>query len=319
MQVFVTGATGVLGRSAVPLLVKEGHKVRALSRSAGNDALIGQMGAEPVEADLFDRASLEEALAGSHAVLHLATKIPPSSRIGKRPAWLENDRIRTEGSRNLVDAALASGVEAFVYPSFAWVYADADDRWIDASTGVLAPLWFLDSTLAAEEEVARFVRSGRRGVSLRLGSLYGPESPQTQEVLGLARKGFAMVLGRDQAYQATVWVQDAAAALVAAMGAPSGLYDVVDDEPLTAAEYTKALAGAVGKKGLMRMPVWLGKLMSGAPAEAMARSRRISNKRFKEATGWTPSVPSARQGWARLAVPVATAAHAAPTPAMSAR
>ena len=107
--VFVTGATGVLGRATIPQLLASGYTVRALSRGEANDAAIRALGAEPVRADLFDPDSLRAAVAGADAVLHLATRIPPSSDMRHRSAWVENDRIRAEGTKNLVDAAIEAG------------------------------------------------------------------------------------------------------------------------------------------------------------------------------------------------------------------
>ncbi|HEU4562961.1 MAG TPA: NAD-dependent epimerase/dehydratase family protein, partial [Longimicrobium sp.] len=117
MEIFVTGATGVLGREVVRLLAGAGHHVRALSRSPSNDALLSRLGAQPVRGDLFDAASLSAAVAGCEAVLHLATRIPPRSRATSPDAWAENHRIRIEGTRTLVDAALDAKASIFIYPS----------------------------------------------------------------------------------------------------------------------------------------------------------------------------------------------------------
>ena len=155
MKVFVTGATGVLGRPVVRRLVAAGHTVRGLSRSPENAALLRRLGAEPVDADLFDLVSLQVALRDADAVFHLATKIPPSTRSWRLSAWAENDRIRRDGTRALVTAALASPtVKTFVYPSFALVYPESGDEWIDAENTPAAPTAIEATTLDAEAEVA---------------------------------------------------------------------------------------------------------------------------------------------------------------------
>jgi nucleoside-diphosphate-sugar epimerase len=235
--VFVTGATGVLGRATLPRLIAAGYSLRALSRSSRNDAVIRELGAIPVRGDLFDSATLREAIGGSEAILHLATRIPPTPQIRHRQAWRENDRIRAAGAHALVDAALNSGVTVFVYPSFAFVYPDSGDAWIDAATTPTAPADMMRSTIAAEEEVARFAAAGgeqvRRGVSLRLAALYGPDLPSAQEQIAMARRGLTAFGARPDGFTPMLWIDDAASALVAALdGAPSGVYDVVDDEPL---------------------------------------------------------------------------------------
>lgn len=303
MQVFVTGATGVLGRPIVRRLVASGHEVRTLSHSAANAATLRSLGVEPVEADLFDIASLRDAVAGCDAILHLATKIPPTSRAGRLSSWAENDRIRREGTANLVTAALDSTVTTFVYPSFAFVYPDSGDAWIDATTTEPAPTAILRSTLDAEAEVARFASAaGHRGLSLRMGAFYGSDVPSAREQLRMARSGIVGLPGRPGTFWPTIWIDDAADAVVAALSqGASGVYDVVDDEPLTRAQVWVAMAGAVGRKRLRRLPAWLLRLVGGVGAMTMSRDLRISNRRFKAETGWAPTVVDARAGWKRLA------------------
>ncbi|HEX8695129.1 MAG TPA: NAD(P)-dependent oxidoreductase [Longimicrobium sp.] len=302
MEIFVTGATGVLGRPVVRLLAGGGHRVRALSRSGSNDELLRRLGAVPVRADLFDPAAVRGAVAGSEAVLHLATRIPPRSQARRPEAWAENDRIRTEGTRNLVDAALAAGASAFLYPGVCFVLADGGSDWIDSAGASAEAAPLLASSLAAEAEVERFAAGGGRGVVLRMGYFYGPEAESTLDTLALARRGALLLIGAGDAYFPSIWVDDAAAAVAAALeGAPSGVYDVVDDEPLTRRELAKAVAEAAGRPFVVRPPVWLLKLAAGDDAMFMARSQRVSNRRFKEAAGWAPSVRDAREGWRRVA------------------
>jgi 2-alkyl-3-oxoalkanoate reductase len=311
--VFVTGPTGVLGRATIPRLLAGGHTVRALSRSAANDRAIRDLGAEPMRADLFDTGSLETAMTGADAVLHLATRIPPATRMRRPEAWAENDRVRAEGSKRLANAALAAGVRTFIYPSFAYVYPDNGDSWIDATVTPVAPTPNLRSTIAAEAEVLRFAQTTpatgqqRRGVALRLGALYGPGVPSAAELFDLARRGFSLFGAAEDAYTPMLWIDDAATALLAALDrAPSGVYDVVDDQPLRQRELAEILARAVGRRRLLSPPSWMVRLMAGAPGEALMRSQRISNRRFRDATGWAPTVPNARVGLDLIA-------HAEPT------
>src|SRR5262245_49274340 len=304
MRVFVTGATGVLGRPTVQRLVVAGHEVHALARSDKNDELLRQLGAIPVRADLFDRPALEQAIPGSEAILHLATKIPPFKDSTKREAWDENNRIRTEGTRILVDVALAAGVRSFIYPSIVFLYPDSGDRWIDADTPI-DPVSGMRSAVDAEEEVARFAQSskqsGGRGVTLRMGAFYSPEAQNTIDTIESARKGFAMMTGPSDAYWSQIWVDDAAEAMVAALlRAPASVYDVVDDEPLTRDEVKRLIARAVGRNRLIAPPAFAVRIVAGKDATFAARSLRVSNRRFKEATGWSPTVRNARKGWERI-------------------
>ena len=243
-------------------------------------------------------------MRGADAVLHLATRIPPLTQAHKPSAWRENDRIRREGTRNLVDATLAAGVATFIYPGVCFVYPDSGAAWIDAATTLPRPIAdALDSTLNAEAEVARFSAGDGRGIVLRMGLFYGPD-PNTGELLRYARRGIALVFGDPDAYQASIWVDDAAEAVVASLDArvPAGTYDVVDDEPLRRREIVDALARAVGRRRLWRVPMVVPRMLAGEAAKIAALSLRVSNHRFREASGWAPRVPSAREGWQRLAV-----------------
>jgi 2-alkyl-3-oxoalkanoate reductase len=156
-----------------------------------------------------------QALAGCEAVLHLASRIAPTSKMAKRASWYENDRIRGVGTRTLVEAALAvGGIHTLIYPSYAFVYPESGDRWIEASTTPVQPTPTLQSTLDAEAAVVQFAGEQHLGISLRLGSLSGPQSPATHEQLDYARKGIAALPGRSEGYLPQVWVQDGARAIV---------------------------------------------------------------------------------------------------------
>lgn len=304
----------MLGRPVVQQLIAAGHHIRALSRSQENEKELHALGAEPVAANLFDVESLKPALKGCDAILHLATKIPPTIKMGRLSAWQENDRIRRDGTRNLVDAALAvGGVQTIIYPSFFSVYPDSGDKWIDAASTPVQTTASLQSTLDAEEAVARFASAGngRRGISLRMGAFYGPEAPSAMEVLDYARKGIGAFPGQRNAYVDHIWLQDAASAIVVALTqpVPSGIYDIVDDEPLTRREMFDALAHAVGRKRLLLVPDLLMRLLVGTKYDDMSRSFRISNRRFKEVSDWQPTVPNARIGWARMVQESASGHH----------
>jgi nucleoside-diphosphate-sugar epimerase len=301
MDVFITGGTRVLGLPVLRLLRARGHRARALSRGEEGDAAIREAGGEPVRCDLFDLAALGAATAGSEAVLHLATRIPRTAEALRPEAWAENDRIRTEGTRNVATAALAAGASVFVYPSVIFVYPDRGAEWIDAATPV-DPTDLVRSTLVAEEEVARFGAVGRRGVVLRMGSFYGPTAPTSRELVSTARRRrLAMLIGPGRAYQSSIWVDDAASAVVLAMErAPSGIYDAVDDRPLTRREMAAALAAAVGRRWLVRLPWTVARRAGGDAALTVGRSQRVSNRQLREATGWAPAVPDAREGLRRL-------------------
>jgi 2-alkyl-3-oxoalkanoate reductase len=302
MDVFLSGGTGVLGRPVLRLLRERGHRARFLSRTGRSDAIGRELGAEPVRDDLFDSDRLCAVVAGSEAVLHLATSIPAIREAPRREAWAENDRIRIEGSRCLVDAALAAGAATFVYPSAVYVYPDRGAEWIDAERTPLDVPDTMRSTLVAEHEVERFSGAGGRGVVLRMGGLYGPTTSTSRDLLAIARRfRVAMAIGPADAYHSAVWVDDAAAAVVLAMErAPAGVFDAVDDEPLTRRDVARAVGIAAGHR-VVRLPWTAARVIGGEYAATVGRSQRVSNQRLREAAGWAPSVSDAREGFRRIA------------------
>jgi 2-methylisocitrate lyase-like PEP mutase family enzyme len=210
MRLLVTGGTGVLGRA-----------LRLEAEGTGHELVMPRHD----ELDLFDPIAVADAVRGFDAVLHLATRIQPIEKLSDREAWRENDRLRTEASRILVDAALAGGVQAFVQPTVTFVYPDGAVT-EDTPLGAVMPL--LESALDAERETERFARSGRRGVVLRLGLLDGPGT------------GLPEPLGN---FGATVHTRDAARALLDALALPSGMYNVCRDGERVSNERFAAAAG----------------------------------------------------------------------------
>ncbi len=303
MKIFITGATGVLGRHIVPQLVQSGHQVRGLARSDGNVELLRRLRAEPARVDLFDLAALTQAVETCDAILHLATKIPSTMNLGKRSAWVETDHIRREGTRNVVDAALAQHVQTVIYPSICFAYPDSGAEWIDATLDKLVVEDYYATTFDAEQEMRRFTDAGGKGIILRMGLFYGPESPQSQDQLRFARWGIASVVGRPDAYHPFVMIEDAAQAIVAALEhAPAGIYDIVEDEPPTTEEINAAMAKAVGRLRLRSLPDLLVRMTMGRGImSVMSRNQRVSNRRFKDATGWSPRYSTKSGAWDRVA------------------
>jgi nucleoside-diphosphate-sugar epimerase len=295
MQIFVTGATGVIGERLVPQLIAAGHAVTAVTRSPGKGIALQQSGARAVALDLFDERAVRDAVGGHDVVINLATHMPSSSmRMMWRSAWRENDRIRRDGSRILVDAAIAAGVGRFIQESFGLIYEDAGAEWIDERSPV-APAPYNATTLDAERATARFAATGAAGVTLRFAGLYGPDA-MARDLIGMVKRGWSPLPGRPEAYYSSVTQDDAASAVAAALSIPSGIYNVVDDEPLTRRALVDAIATAVGATSPKFAPAWTARLM-GAVGELMSRSERISNRKLREASGWTPAFRSARLGW----------------------
>ena len=292
----MTGATGVVGRRAVPLLLAAGHRVSIAARSPEKSAAFARIGASPVAVDLLSRDAVRSALRGQEVVVNLATHMPASTARMLLPgAWRENDRIRREGSAILSAEAAAAGATRFVQESFAPIYEDSGDRWIDESFP-LRPVRYNRTILDAERSAAQFAAAGGQGVVLRFAAFYGPDSRFGADIVASVRHGRVPIPGSPDAYFSAVTHDDAATAVVAALGLPSGAYNVVDDEPLTRREHFGALAAALGVGPPKFPPAWAARLM-GSLGELMTRSLRISNRKLRSQSAWEPRFASAREGW----------------------
>jgi nucleoside-diphosphate-sugar epimerase len=299
MNVFLTGASGVIGRRVVPLLLQANHRVTALGRTPEKRGALRRMGASVVDVSLFDQPALRDAVAGHDVVINLATHMPSSSlRMFLPGAWAENDRIRREGSSSLVGAAIAGGAQRFVQESFAPVYPDRGDTWIDESVPI-QPVRYNRSVADAEHSAQRFEATGRSGIVLRFAAFYGPDSRYLADMVRVVRRGWAPMPGPPHAFISSVSHDDAASAVVAALALPSGTYNVSDDEPVTHREYFDSLAAALGSASPKLPPDW-SMVLFGSAGRMVARSVRMSNQKLRAASDWRPRYPSVREGWRSL-------------------
>lgn len=297
--VFIAGGTGVVGRRVIPALVSAGYQITAAARSAASAEKLRAMGAAPVIVDLFNATAVRRAAGKPDIVINLATHMPPSTTKMMLPwAWRENDRMRRQGAANLAATARATGADCFIQESFAPIYADGGDHWIEESWPVV-PARYNRSTLDAERSANAFTRDGGRGIVLRFANFYGPDGFTTREMIAMARKGMSPLPGKPEAYVSSISHDDAATAVAAAITAPSGTYNVADDEPLTRAEWRASLARALGVARLRPIPHAL-ELLGGSTVALLARSQRISNQKLREATGWRPARPTVRDAWTEL-------------------
>ncbi|WP_329238178.1 NAD(P)-dependent oxidoreductase [Actinoallomurus sp. NBC_01490] len=283
MHVFLAGATGVLGRRIVPLLVAEGHRVTALTRTTEGGASLLVLGAVPALADVYDAEALTRVVrvASPDVVMHQLTDL-------SRGVTGANARIRVAGTRNLVDAALRAGVPRIVAQSIAWAYEPGEEP---AGESVPLDLTAPEPRRTSVEGVRSLeaaVRELPEWVILRYGMLYGPGTWYAADgmMADRARAG-GLTVGAD--VTSFVHADDAAEAAVRALTWPSAAVNICDDEPAPADDWGPVFAAAVGAP-----PPAPGN------AERQGWARGADNACAREELGWTPGRPSWRKGFAAL-------------------
>jgi nucleoside-diphosphate-sugar epimerase len=307
VRVFVAGATGAIGRPLVPKLIAAGHEVTGMSRSEERAEQVREAGASSVVADAFDEPRVRAAVAEARAetVVHQLTALPDVINPRRSQTYAETNRLRTEGTRILIDAAEAAGTRRLVAQSIAFAYSPAGER-VKREEDPLAVAGegpFTEGIRAVAELERRVTEApGLEGVVLRYGFFYGPGTHYGSEGFQARRVRRRMVplVGDAGGTFSFIHVEDAADATLAAVerGAP-GIYNVVDDEPAPMLDWLPVYADALGAGRPRRIPVWLGRLLGGKEGVALATQLRgASNAKAKSGLGWQPRHRSWREGFA---------------------
>jgi nucleoside-diphosphate-sugar epimerase len=298
MRVLLAGASGVFGSVLLPALVAAGHEVTGITRTAKGAARITELGGDAVIADALDRAALLKAVEGRHydAVISQLTALskPPM----RHKDMEQTNRLRTEGTENLLAVAEAVGATKFLTQSmiFGYGYGDlgATPLTEDAYFGPIDRKAFAPhgEAMRRNEEIA-FSAPGIDGIALRYGGFYGgPATASLVEILK-ARK-LPVVKG---GVASVVHLADAASATVAALehGRGGQAYNVVDDQPASFGDVLLEAAKDFGTPKPMTLPAWLLKAMPYAHSFLTGRYL-ISNAKAKNELGWKPQYPSYREG-----------------------
>jgi len=301
MRVMVTGATGVLGRPMVGLLAASGHEVLAVGREFHDLAVPTNVTQAAV--DVLDAAAVDQFVSRQRpdAIVHFATAIPRQinpKKIGAQFAM--TNRLRTEGTRNLLAAASRYGVDKFIAQGLAYAYepgdairTEADPLW-PAPPKAYAPV--ADALKDLERQVA-----DAGGIVLRLGHIYGPGTIYGDygSMTTMVQAGKVPIVGDGAARYSFVHVDDVASAVLAALDLPPGpdVFNVVDDQPLYLREWLPWFAQTRGAKAPKRFPVGLAKLAVGPFGVAfMSELAGASNAHAREVLDWRPHFPSFRDG-----------------------
>ncbi|MGH8889723.1 MAG: NAD-dependent epimerase/dehydratase family protein [Acidothermaceae bacterium] len=314
MRVLVVGATGVVGRRLVPLLVSTGHDVVGGTTSPTKLAGLEQLGATGVVLDVLDAEQTRKIVADAapDAIVHQATALA-NMKFNPRhfdTIFATTNLLRTAGTRNLLAAAEESGVERFVAHSFCgWTFArtggpvKTEEDALDPN-----PMKPFTKTLAAIKELERLVTDDG-GVVLRCGGFYGPGTSLDHdgEQATMVRKRRLPIVGDGAGVFSFVHVDDVASATLAALTRGSGIYNIVDDEPAAARDWIPYLAGIMGAKPPIHIPAWLARLAAGETTVAMmTQARGGVNAKAKRELSWKPQYASWRDGFAHELGDIAT-------------
>jgi 2-alkyl-3-oxoalkanoate reductase len=307
MNVFIAGATGAVGRALIPKLIEHGHAVTGTTRSPAKADSIRALGATPAVADGLDREAVAAAVRAAQpdVIVHQMTALAGLGDPRKfQRSFAATDRLRTEGTDNLLAAAAEVGATVVAQSYAGWPYEPAGG----AVKGEDAPLMAdppkqMRGTVAALRHVEGAVTAAG-GIALRYGGFYGPGT-------GLVRGGEQWKLVQARKFPIVgdgggIWsfchIDDAASATVAAIEhpVPGAVLNICDDEPAPVREWLPGLAQAIGAKPPRRVPRFVGRLLGPHVIQLMCEARGASNARAKALLDWTPSVPTWREGFAQL-------------------
>jgi nucleoside-diphosphate-sugar epimerase len=299
MRVFIAGATGAIGRPLVAQLREKGHEVIGMTRSEERAQALRAAGAEAAIADALDADAVRAAVEAAHpdVVVNELTDLDRPLNPRRYAEWLEGtNRLRSQGTRNLVQAAAAAGVPKVISQSVAFFYTfepgtkTEDDPIAGSEAGAAA--------VALAELEEQTLDAG--GIVLRYGFFYGPGTAYdhgSQQIEQIKKRQMPVVGGGAGCFP-FIHVEDAAAATVDAVerGKP-GIYNVVDDEPAAARDWIPYVADLIGARKPYRVPAFIARIAAGQLAAMATDLQPVSNAKAKRELGWQPRYASWREGF----------------------
>lgn len=299
MRVFVAGGSGAIGVPLVRALVQAGHVVTATTRSPGKQDLLRSLGATPVVVDALDAEALAAAVrsASPTHVIHQLTALPKGGP--RRVEELEpTNRLRDEGTGNLLRAAVAVRAKRLIGGSFALIGSEATPA-VPGSPGEAAA----EAVRSMETQILDAARARSiEGIVLRYGMFYGAGTPSTRELVALVRRRVLPAIRHDEGQLPFVHLDDAVSATMAALdrGRSGEAYDIVDDRPASLSDMVRTLAAAVGAPPPFTVPAWLLRLLMPYVARLISTQMPLSNRKAAFDLGWRPRYPTIQDGLARM-------------------
>jgi nucleoside-diphosphate-sugar epimerase len=297
MNVFIAGGSGAIGVPLIRALIGAGHQVTALTRSTTKADMLRTLGATPAIADALDAEALRGVVTAARPmhVVHQLTALPKGGPRSARDLEPTN-RLRVDGTRNLLEASVAAGARRLVVGSFAPL-GDIRTENLPAEVRPAA-----EAVRSMESQALDAGRSGRiEAVVLRYGLFYGPDTASTAQMIAMARRRMLPRIKDDRSLLPWIHVDDAARATVAALdaGQPGTIYDIVDDRPVSFSEIVDALASAAGAPRPIAIPAWLLRLAMPYMAGMIGLRAPLSNDKARRDLGWRPAFPTIDEGLAQ--------------------
>ncbi|MGQ0732853.1 MAG: NAD-dependent epimerase/dehydratase family protein [Acidobacteriota bacterium] len=305
MRIFVAGSTGALGRRLVPSLIKAGHTVTGMTQQEAKAAELKKLGADAVVGDALDRSWVHESVAAARpeVVISQLTSLPQTLDVkATAAAYAANDRVRGDGTANVLDAAVEAGARRAIVQSIAYWYAPDGrmPRHEDAPFHVdaIEPVGQSVRVLKAMEEHAASLPF--EVVLLRYGFLYGPGTwyGARGSIWQDVRQRRYPVIDGGYGMYSFIHVDDAAAATAAFVdrGAP-GAYNIVDDEPAESKNWLPVYAAAIAASRPISLPRAVASIVARGLMEWERTIPPASNQKVKQELNWTLRYPSWRQGF----------------------
>lgn len=303
MKVFITGSTGVLGKHLVDVLADRGHAPVGLVRDDDGAQLVERHGGTPVQGDLFDVESLVDAADGADAVVHAATSLPTKTKTGAAD-WKQNDRVRVKGGKTALEAAAQIDADQFLTHTVVWAFRNEDGSPFDedaAPNTDRTTASVVDTEAAVQEAGEQY---GFNTSILRYGWFYGPDSGQMHNIAESLLASDLPVIGdgltgrRGETTISLIHIEDAARAMASAIETDtSGVWHVVDNEPVSTDEFFAKFARLLDVDEPGRIPGWLAKFFVGEDmVRFLTNSFPTSNDRFVDEVDWEPKYPTYQEG-----------------------
>ncbi len=315
MKLFIAGATSVLGKKTIELLLKDGHEIHALTRSKGKAKELKKLGITPVVGNIYDKDFLLEQTKGFKGFINLATAVPKKFNT-KAKDWKDNNKLRIEAVKIIVNVVKTNKIHFYIQNTSLLAYGHRGGKWVDERVKWTHPpqLYYeldqeyidiLESSLRCEYILNHVYEGHLPFIILRFGMIYGPKTFHTQELLEQVNKNVYPIVLEGASYMNMIHIDDAASAVVQAIKNYKKIrretFNILDDEPVTNEDFVKYLSKKLNDKEPKKADLKISDmLLSRFSVNIILSSFRSKNDKFKEMTGWKPKFKTYKEGYSSV-------------------